>query len=79
MSTNRIIVDSVLGRAHTLTQANETRNLKMGKMYAVIASRTNELYDGPFYSLVAASDAASRANELARENGKPAQYFVVEQ
>ncbi len=51
----------------------------MEKMYAVIASRTNELYDGPFYSMVVASDAASRANEIARENGKPAQYFVVEQ
>ena len=51
----------------------------MEKMYAVIASRTGQLYDGPFYSMVVASDAASRANELARANGKPAQYFVVEQ
>jgi hypothetical protein len=52
---------------------------EMNKMYAVISSRTNLLYDGPFYSLVVASDVASRANEIARENGKPAQCFVIEQ
>ncbi len=47
-------------------------------MYAVIDSRTNELYDGPFHSMVGASDAASRANQLAREQGKPARFFMIE-
>jgi len=48
------------------------------RQYAVIDSRTDALYDGPFFSMVGASDAASRANQLAREQGKPARFFMIE-
>ena len=46
------------------------------KLYDVVESRTDRLYDGPFRSMFAANDAATRANQAARESGSPLRYFV---
>jgi hypothetical protein len=46
--------------------------------FAVLDTRTNELYDGPFYSMVNASRIASDANERARAAGRDPRYFVVQ-
>jgi hypothetical protein len=47
-------------------------------LYAVVESRTDRLFDGPYRSWLAANEAATRANQMARECGMPVRYFVRE-
>jgi hypothetical protein len=48
------------------------------KLYNVIETRTDRNYDGPFRSMLAANEAASRATQIARAAGKPVFYVVRE-